>query len=76
MTIIDFEERAGLIRNAAIARRLAIEFVGPVSNQIGDECVMDPTYYPDPPLAEYLASAGYENDDGSKPMDIPDDHCR
>ena len=68
--LIDFEKRAGFIKNLAATRKLANEFVGPVSNKIddhytgGDVCEMDPTRYPDPPLADYVASAGYPKDSG------------
>jgi hypothetical protein len=27
--------------------------------------IMDPTHYPDPPLSEYIASAGYPTDCGN-----------
>ena len=60
--IIDFEERSGSIKNLAITRRFAAEFVGPISNKISDHCVMDPAHYPDSSLEEYLKSAGYSTD--------------
>lgn len=58
--VINFAEFSGWIKGVEAARRAA-ETVGPTN---GDCCVMDPTYYPDPSLAEYIASAGYPTSDG------------
>jgi len=69
--IINFEERSGWIKDAHAARLAAETNVGPTSNKINDHDIdgdycgeMDQAYYPDPPLTEYVASAGYSKDDG------------